>query len=164
MYSVNFPNSPKDRTFLADRYREYYRRFFPELIYRSLITEESVRDDVYGDGAYGDDLYITGEHGGAIETSRVFEENKNIHIQPSYNPEEQVFEEYMREDRRQVLFVLCVPLLDDASVTVKAGDEIVWDAAIYEVRTFVRSEETYFAHVDLAFEMVVVADRPNTGY
>jgi len=62
-----------------------------------------------------------------------------------------------------MFFYLPKPLFDVANIIPKIGDVIIWDNLDYEIRTVVRSEESYMAHLNIFFEWIAMTERPSQG-
>jgi len=134
---------------LSCYYTEFYKRFIPSLTYKVLSLEESLRDAFYGDSP---------------TSARQYDPVTSLNIRPQeYPPEEQLFEEYMIDKRHQMFFYLPKPLFDVANIIPKIGDVIIWDNLDYEIRTVVRSEESYMAHLNIFFEWIAMTERPSQG-
>jgi len=146
IYDNVFPDNV-DIDVLANMYREFYERHMPEMTYRVLNLQTTEIDDFYGETEVGARKY----------------DDTTLHLIVDFTPEEQTFEKYGIDEKRGLLFTACRPLLEDSGVRPKIGDVIMFDGEPFEVYTVTRKPESYFAHSNYFFELILAADRPTVG-
>ena len=137
---------------LKNFYKEFYKRHFPCLTYKSLNASQPAKTTIYGEvEPYSDRQYT----------------DYSMPILFSMDPEEFNAYTYGIDPTRQVIFYICQPILEEdflpTILKVKAGDQILFDNHEYEIRTAKRKADRYFAFFNYAFELAIVADIPNPG-
>lgn len=146
MYEIGAP--PKeDIKVLEGFYKEFYKRFAPSLIYKILLKDQIQVDELYQEFETASAVYT-------VASAPLFF---------TMEPEEQELEKYGIDKKHEVTFTGCLPIFDDLGIVPKEGDVVEHSGLEYEVLTYKRKSESYFAHSDVCFEIVLVTKRCESG-